>query len=73
MPTNIKSPDMAILRRFVSILAGIFFVLAIVSAWRVAMADGSDIWYVPVVMACAAIAMIFAALRLQPRNGNTSE
>ena len=64
---------MAILRRFVSILAGIFFVLAIVSAWRVAMADGSDIWYVPVVMACAAIAMIFAALRLQPRNEHRTE
>ncbi|MDE7304306.1 MAG: hypothetical protein K2N04_00090 [Alistipes sp.] len=62
---------MAILRRFISIMAGVFFILAIVSAWRVAMADGSNIWYVPVVMACCAIIMIFTALRLQPHNKNT--
>lgn len=54
-------------------MAGVFFILAIVAAWRVAMADGGDIWYVPVAMACAAIAMIFLALRLQPRNGNSDE
>lgn len=52
-------------------MAGVFFILAIVSAWRVAMADGSNIWYVPVVMACCAIIMIFTALRLQPHNKNT--
>lgn len=64
---------MAFLRRFISILAGVFFILAIVAAWRVAMADGSDIWYVPVVMACCAIVMIFTALRLQPHDKGTNE
>lgn len=54
-------------------MAGAFFILAIVAAWRGAMTGGSNIWYVPVVLACAAIAMIFLALRLQPHNENSAE
>lgn len=46
-----------------SIMAVVFFVAAIVAAWRVTVADGEDIWYVPLVLALAAAAMTVGALR----------
>lgn len=46
-----------------SIMAVFFFIAAIVAAWRVTVADGEDIWYVPLVLALAAAAMTVGALR----------
>ncbi|MDE6375364.1 MAG: hypothetical protein K2L09_06515 [Alistipes sp.] len=59
---------MKVLSRFMSILAVIFFVLALVAAWRVVMAGGHEIWYVPVVLAFASAAMIFGSLRFRPHH-----
>lgn len=56
-----------VLGRFMSIMAVVFFVAAIVSAWRVAVADGEDIWYVPLLLALAAGAMTVGALRQRKR------
>ena len=35
--------------RFQAVMAVVFFIGTLVSAWRVAVADGGDIWYVPVI------------------------
>ena len=43
--------------RFQAVMAVVFFIGTLVSAWRVAVADGGDIWYVPVIMALASAAM----------------
>lgn len=56
-----------VLGRFMSIMAVVFFVAAIVSAWRVTVADGEDIWYVPLLLALAAGAMTVGALRQRKR------
>ena len=49
--------------RFQAIMAAFFFVAAVVAAWRVAVADGRDIWYVPLVLAVASAVMTLGALR----------
>lgn len=54
-----------------SIMAAVFFAGTLVSAWRVAVYDGMDIWYVPLVMACACAAMTVGAL--QQRRKRRSE
>lgn len=45
------------------VMAVVFFIGTLVSAWRVAVADGGDIWYVPVIMALASAAMTVGALQ----------
>ena len=52
--------------RFQAVMAVVFFIGTLVSAWRVAVADGGDIWYVPVIMALAA-AMTVGALQHRKR------
>ncbi len=50
-----------------SIMAFVFFVTAILAAWRVTVAGGEEIWYVPLVLALAAAAMTVGALRQRKR------
>ena len=51
--------------RFQAVMAVVFFIGTLVSAWRVA--DGGDIWYVPVIMALASAAMTVGALQHRKR------
>ena len=53
--------------RFQAGMAVVFFIGTLVSAWRVAVADGGDIWYVPVIMALASAAMTVGALQHRKR------
>ena len=53
--------------RFQAVMAVVFFIGTLVSAWRVADADGGDIWYVPVIMALASAAMTVGALQHRKR------
>ncbi|MDE7078241.1 MAG: hypothetical protein K2O55_06675 [Alistipes sp.] len=53
------------LRRFMFIMGFLFSFLAAVALGRVVAADGRAIWYVPAVIAFAAIAMFFCAWRLR--------
>ena len=48
-------------------MAAVFFVAAVTASWRVAVADGGDIWYVPVIMALASAAMTVGALQHRKR------
>ena len=49
--------------RFQAVMAVVFFIGTLVSAWRVAVADGGDIWYVPLLLAVASALMTLGALR----------
>lgn len=49
--------------RFQAIMAAVFFVAAVTASWRVAVAGGRDIWYVPLLLAVASALMTFGALR----------
>lgn len=49
--------------RFLTLLSVLFFLLALVSAWRVVTADAGELWYVPLVSACASAVSIIGALR----------
>ncbi|MCQ5072704.1 MAG: transmembrane protein 268 [Alistipes shahii] len=53
--------------RFQAVMAVVFFIGTLVSAWRVAVADGGDIWYVPVIMALASAAMTVGVLQHRKR------
>ena len=53
--------------RFQAVMAVVFFIGTLVSAWRVAVADGGDIWYVPAIMALASAAMTVGALQHRKR------
>lgn len=57
--------------RFQAILAVIFFIGALVSAWRVAVVDGGEIWYVPLLLAVASALMTVGTL--QHRRRKTSQ
>ena len=59
--------------RFQAIMAVVFFVGPLVSAWRVSVADGGDIWYVPVIMALASAAMTVGALQHRKRKDTQKE
>ena len=50
-----------------------FFIGTLVSAWRVSVADGGDIWYVPVIMALASAAMTVGALQHRKRKVTQNE
>ncbi|MCM1151447.1 MAG: hypothetical protein NC209_02260 [Alistipes sp.] len=56
---------MKALSRFMAVMAVVFFVLALVAAWRVVMSGSHGIWYVPVVLALASASMIFGSLRFR--------
>jgi len=53
--------------RFQAVMAVVFFIGTLVSAWRVAGGDGGDSWYVPVIMALASAAMTVGALQHRKR------
>ena len=53
--------------RFQAVMAFVFFIGNLVSAWRVAVSDGGDFWYVPVIMALASAAMTVGALQHRKR------
>lgn len=53
--------------RFQAIMAVVFFVGALASAWRVAVADAEEIWYVPLLMALASATMTVGALQHRRR------
>ena len=59
--------------RFQAIMAAVFFVAAIVAAWRVAVAGGRDIWYVPLILAVASAMMTLGALRHRKRRSAKTE
>ena len=54
-------------------MAVVFFIGTLVSAWRVSVADGGDIWYVPVIMALASAAMTVGALQHRKRKVTQNE
>lgn len=55
--------------RLLTLLSVIFFLLALISAWQVVMADAGGLWYVPLVSACASAMTIIGALRTgNPKN-----
>ena len=49
--------------RVMAVLAVVFFFAAVISGWRVSVAEGQDLWYVPLLLALASAAMTFGALR----------
>lgn len=49
--------------RVMAILAGVFFLAALVSAWQVTMKELQQLWYLPVVLALASAAMTVGALQ----------
>ncbi len=53
--------------RFQAIMAVVFFVGAVAASWRVAVADGREIWYVPLLLAVASAGMTLGALRHRNR------
>lgn len=59
--------------RFQAVMAVVFFIGTLVSAWRVSVADGGDIWYVPVIMALASAAMTVGALQHRKRKVTQNE
>ena len=59
--------------RFQAIMAVVFFIGTLGSAWRVSVADGGDIWYVPVIMALASAAMTVGALQHRKRKVTQNE
>lgn len=54
-------------------MAAVFFVAAVAAAWRVAVADGRDIWYVPLVLAVASAVMTLGALRHRKKKHSQNE
>lgn len=54
--------------RFQAIMAVVFFVGAIISAWRVVVTDAKGIGYVPFVLAGCAGVFAIAVLRHRKRN-----
>lgn len=47
-------------------MAVFFLLCAVVSLWRIVACDGQDIWYVPLVLLCAAGVMVVGALGKKP-------
>ena len=48
--------------RVMAILAVIFFFAAVISGWRVSVAERESLWYLPLLLALASVAMTFGAL-----------
>lgn len=48
--------------RVMAVLAVIFFFAAVISGWRVSVAEGENLWYLPLLLALASVVMTFGAL-----------
>ncbi len=48
--------------RVMAVLAVVFFFGAVISGWRVSVAEGQNLWYLPLLLALASGAMTFGAL-----------
>ena len=48
--------------RVMAVLAVVFFFAAVISGWRVSVAEGQNLWYLPLLLALASGAMTFGAL-----------
>lgn len=59
--------------RIMAVLAVVFFLGAVISAWRVTVADGQHLWYVPLLSALASAAMTFGALQHRRRKNAKKE
>ena len=59
--------------RVTAILAGLFFLAAVVAAWCVTMHGSRDLWYLPVLLALASAGMTFGALQHRRRKNVKSE
>lgn len=53
--------------RFMAVMAVCCFIGALVAAWRVEVADGADIWYVPLLLALVSASMTLGALQHRRR------
>ena len=47
--------------RVMAVLAVVFFFGAVISGWRVSVAEGQNLWYLPLLLALASGAMTFGA------------
>lgn len=59
--------------RVMAILAGVFFLAALVSAWQVTMKELQQMWYLPVVLALASAGMTVGALQHRRRKSAKKE
>lgn len=50
-----------------AVLAGLFFLAALVSAWQVTLKELQELWYLPVLLALASAAMTVGALQHRRR------
>ena len=53
--------------RVMAVLAVVFFFAAVISGWRVSVAEGENLWYLPLLLALASVAMTFGALHHRVR------
>ncbi|WP_308502554.1 hypothetical protein [uncultured Alistipes sp.] len=49
--------------RIMAILAVVLFFGAVISGWRVSVAESQELWYLPLLLALAAAGMTFGALQ----------
>lgn len=54
--------------RVQAILAGVFFIAALVTAWKVTMDDEFNLWYLPLLFAVASGLLTLGALQHRKRN-----
>lgn len=64
---------MRVIDRLQAILAGVCFVAALVTAWKVTMDDGFDLWYLPLLFAVASGLLTLGALQHRKRNQKKGE
>lgn len=53
--------------RIMAVLAVLFFLGTVISGWRVTVAEGPDLWYLPLLLALASAGMTFGALQHRRR------
>lgn len=53
--------------RVMAVMAGVCFLGAVISAWRVTMNENSELWYLPLLLALASAALTFGALHHRVR------
>ena len=53
--------------RMMAVLAGVFFLATVISAWRVSEAQSQELWFLPLLLALASAAMTFGALQHRRR------
>lgn len=59
--------------RVMAVLAGLFFLAALTSAWQVTMKEMQELWYLPVVLALASAGMTVGALQHRRRKAAKKE